>query len=1105
MPRVFCLVASLLISSVGLVAQTTNVQDLTSQFELPSGFHIYRAAGPELTGGSYDLAFDGEGRLLVADGNAVRRLLDTDGDGVFDRFEVIATGLGWRGPQGLLVYGDRLYAVGGDGIQLFEGYHGGGQLTHKGRIGNVLRTGGDHEGHTIFRGHDGFLYFVCGDGAGTTNRQHITEKTSPVQFARNASVFRISPDGSKWECLSTGGRNPPNLGMNYLGEFFSFDSDMEWHVGLPWYRPTRLNHWAIGGDQGWQEVGAFPSYYFDNLPGVMEVGRASPTWGVFYEHRQLPAKYRDAYIVCDYRWKRESNDEYNTTGRLAAFFLKRKGAGWGASMEVLAKPKRDARDGNGKLINFALVDVEVAPDGSLFLTDHNQGVWRIYYADPLRPFKGPPPLVPAWETLPTDRAALLQVALELPQPGSERTRLREEEIRTAFGKEFSASLHAVVLNPSVSQPERLRALRLLAPDFQTLPSSFVGSLTRDRSPEIRGQGAWLVGLRGESMDSGPLKKLLRDADPFVRRRAVEAVARMPLKDFGEEIVQGLADPDRLIRLVAMNTAAHFPARLLKTARKAKDPRILIRLANAARFRHESADAALVGETAAALLNRGAAKLEAEERLDALRFLALFRAELPGELSSRTGSFVLADFPASDSRVRWEQVRLIGEWNLGTAFRELLSTLEKTRDEVEQFHLAQALTKLSAGWSDADERRMLNWFVTTQRGWFSEFASKGVEFPAFWGTVLSELLRHHEAAVLREEARIDFGSPLGLALVGVLARKPEHEEHVVGIYHAAPSEEVQLGILLSLTPMISSSIASFLRGEFDLHTNGVFRGVILNHLALQPEDTANLPLLIQGLNHLDSTVTIACANAVTRYKTLLTKEIARVLLQRMIAQASLFYPLQKTMVALTSIHPPAYSPDQLKGRPEETAWKVGLAFWRAWYEKKFGEEIGHAAATGRERSDEELYQFLLAAATGGDRVKGGKVYEAAQCNTCHGGGVSPGREGKFFGPDLAGVTRRLSRKDLAEAIVYPSRQVADRYKAFQAELKDGRILTGFVTEQNAEAVTLADREQVHRFLRTEIQSLAPQTGSLMPDHLVNRLTDDEIRDLLAFLDEGAKTK
>ena len=95
---------------------------LDDRFELPPGFHVYRAPSPELTGGSYDLTFDGEGRLLIGDGNAVRRLADLNQDGVYDQYEVIATGLGGRGTQGLLVWGDRLYAVGGDGLQLFEGY-----------------------------------------------------------------------------------------------------------------------------------------------------------------------------------------------------------------------------------------------------------------------------------------------------------------------------------------------------------------------------------------------------------------------------------------------------------------------------------------------------------------------------------------------------------------------------------------------------------------------------------------------------------------------------------------------------------------------------------------------------------------------------------------------------------------------------------------------------------------------------------------------------------------------------------------------------------------------------------------------------------------------
>ena len=47
---------------------------LDSQFNLPEGFHIYKVADRSLTGGSYDLVLDGEGRLLVGDGNAADRV-----------------------------------------------------------------------------------------------------------------------------------------------------------------------------------------------------------------------------------------------------------------------------------------------------------------------------------------------------------------------------------------------------------------------------------------------------------------------------------------------------------------------------------------------------------------------------------------------------------------------------------------------------------------------------------------------------------------------------------------------------------------------------------------------------------------------------------------------------------------------------------------------------------------------------------------------------------------------------------------------------------------------------------------------------------------------
>jgi putative heme-binding domain-containing protein len=84
-------------------------------------------------------------------------------------------------------------------------------------------------------------------------------------------------------------------------------------------------------------------------------------------------------------------------------------------------------------------------------------------------------------------------------------------------------------------------------------------------------------------------------------------------------------------------------------------------------------------------------------------------------------------------------------------------------------------------------------------------------------------------------------------------------------------------------------------------------------------------------------------------------------------------------------------------------------------------------------------------------------------------------------------------------VYPSRQVADRYKLRVIKLKNGTLLRGIVSGENEDNVTVGAADWEHRVARTQVVSMQPQPVSLMPDRLLNRLTWDEIRDLMTFLD------
>eukprot|EP01093_Parvamoeba_rugata_P000504 TRINITY_DN10550_c0_g1_i1.p1 TRINITY_DN10550_c0_g1~~TRINITY_DN10550_c0_g1_i1.p1 ORF type:complete len:307 (+),score=62.85 TRINITY_DN10550_c0_g1_i1:24-923(+) len=65
-------------------------------------------------------------------------------------------------------------------------------------------------------------------------------------------ISKFNPDGSSFELISAGFRNPFDMAFNTDGELFAYDADMEWDIGMPWYRPTRICHVTSGSEFGWR-------------------------------------------------------------------------------------------------------------------------------------------------------------------------------------------------------------------------------------------------------------------------------------------------------------------------------------------------------------------------------------------------------------------------------------------------------------------------------------------------------------------------------------------------------------------------------------------------------------------------------------------------------------------------------------------------------------------------------------------------------------------------------------------------------------------------------------------------------------------------------------
>lgn len=148
--------------------------------------------------------------------------------------------------------------------------------------------------------------------------------------------------------------------------------------------------------------------------------------------------------------------------------------------------------------------------------------------------------------------------------------------------------------------------------------------------------------------------------------------------------------------------------------------------------------------------------------------------------------------------------------------------------------------------------------------------------------------------------------------------------------------------------------------------------------------------------------------------------------------------------------------------------------------------------------EELVTLANSRLSGRDFKKGSQLFGEANCFACH---RFNGRGGAI-GPDLTTSAGRFSRKDLIESIVNPNKEISDQYAATTFITLDGKIITGRVANLSGDNIMVqANMLDPGNFTSVDtkmIDEQFPSRTSLMPEGLLNTLTDDEVLDLLAFL-------
>ncbi len=700
------------------------------KFSTLPGFAIERVNPPEKSDSYVALTFDSQGRLVVSkEQDHPRLLVDNDKDGVYESEKVITVEV--RNCQGLwfdgrTMYGSCVHVAEAEKLQAAaknqpgggRGVGGGGgnrpagifrmEDTNGDDVADTLETLGmaggiqEHGPHAIRRRPDGGIAVIVGNNE--TIEDAALDLTSPVlrdkdaQFlpyfanfgtsareGAHSAIFDWDPEKKKFEVFSGGNRNAYDFAYNLAGEAFLFDSDMEWDIGLPWYRQIRTAHQILNGNYGYRNgSGKYPEYYIDSLPPTRDVNRGSPVGVEFYTSYAYPREFFDNLFEAD--WSR---------GRILYTALTPAGATY------------TARSDRAEFVHgepFNVTDVEVGPDGLMYFTTGGRnttgGLWRLRYTGTVTP--------------PPDVTGILAVVRQ-PQPLSSWGWAAIERVKSSMGASFGSELEKLARNASAAVVDRARAIYEMQRHGVPPSTTLLGALIADRAPEVRAATIYVAGVQGESAKA-VAATALKDRDPVVRRRAAEALMRMgqspdkPSLAPVADIYALLNDTDRFVRWAGRIAIEHTPRAEWKD-RVLRETNPLgalegmlawVRTAN--------------GESLQPVLDRvfamlkNSAKLSTENKLRLFRTLMYTTTEIKDGLSAaqreQLYGLVATQFPAKDERLNRELALLMGYSGQPPAIAELLAAMPDGDENQElQLQYLYALRMVKQGWTPAQKAEL----------------------------------------------------------------------------------------------------------------------------------------------------------------------------------------------------------------------------------------------------------------------------------------------------------------------------------------------------------------------------------------------------------------
>ncbi len=148
--------------------------------------------------------------------------------------------------------------------------------------------------------------------------------------------------------------------------------------------------------------------------------------------------------------------------------------------------------------------------------------------------------------------------------------------------------------------------------------------------------------------------------------------------------------------------------------------------------------------------------------------------------------------------------------------------------------------------------------------------------------------------------------------------------------------------------------------------------------------------------------------------------------------------------------------------------------------------------------EDLAPLVVELKAGRSYGNGKQMFQAATCIACHKlEGV-----GNEFGPDLTKLDAKLRIEDVLKDIVEPSSKINEKYQTWKFEMKSGKEYTGIILEEKDGKIKLIEnplaKAEPVTIKADDIETRSKTPVSIMPKGLLDKLTREEILDLISYI-------